>query len=157
MLDFVKELHTTYGEELLKHHDEDQYTALHRASYNGHLQVVEYLISVDADIHARTEDGWQPIHCACRWNKCEVASLLLQNGAIINSSTNGGQTPLHLAASNDQAKSTLELLLTTRGVDVNVRNKAGETARDLALSYGRHGYLFEMKDECLDVQLKDFK
>lgn len=150
MLDLVKELYASYGIELLQYGDEDQYSALHRACYNGHLPVVEYLISVGADIKACTEDGWQPLHCACRWNKADVASLLLQNGAIVNSRTHGGQTPLHLAASNDQAKATMELLLTTRNIDVTVCNKAGETAEQLALSYGRLGYLFEMKEQCLN-------
>lgn len=150
MLSLVKELYTSYGEELLKYKDEDEYTALHRASYNGHVPVVEYLLEVKADVSARTEDGWQPLHCACRWNKVDVASLLLQNGAVINSQTNGGQTPLHLAASNDQAKPTLELLLTAKDIDVSLCNNAGETAENLASSYGRLGYLFEMKEKCID-------
>ena len=152
MLDLVKELYATYGNDLLQYRDEDLYSALHRASYNGHLSVVEYLLSIGADIKACTEDDWQPLHCACRWNKADVASLLLQNGAVINSQTKGGQTPLHLAASNDKAKATLELLLTTKGVDVNIRNKAGETARQLASSYGRLGYLFEMTEDCLNCR-----
>ena len=112
--------------------------------------MVEYLLTIGADISACTEDNWQPLHCACRWNKASVASLLLQNGAVINVQTKGGQTPLHLAASNDQARDTLQLLLTTRGVDATIRNGAGETARDLAVSYGRLGYLFEMTDDCLN-------
>ena len=112
--------------------------------------MVEYLLTIGADISACTDDNWQPLHCACRWNKASVASLLLQNGAVINVQTKGGQTPLHLAASNDQARDTLQLLLTTRGVDATIRNGAGETARDLAVSYSRLGYLFEMTDDCLN-------
>ncbi len=150
MLDFVKELYTTYGgNELVQYTDDDGYSALHRASYNGHVSVVEYLLSIGMDIHGRTEEDWQPLHCACRWNKADVASLLLQNGAVLNSLTKGGQTPLHLAASNDKAKDTLELLLTTKDIDVTIRNGAGETARQLASSYGRLEYLFEMTEDCL--------
>lgn len=130
--------------------DEDGYTALHRASYNGHLNVAEYLISAGGNIHARTEEGWQPLHCACRWNKVEVASVLLQNGATINSVTNGGQTPLHLAACNNRAKMTLELLLTHDDIDVNICNRKGETAYQLANGYGQYGKLFEIKEESID-------
>ena len=49
--------------------DEDGYTPLHRAAYNGHKEVVKILLQTGADITARTVDGWQPLHCACRWGK----------------------------------------------------------------------------------------
>lgn len=49
--------------------DADGYTALHRAAYNGHIQVVRTLLTRGADVMARTVDGWQPLHCACRWGK----------------------------------------------------------------------------------------
>ena len=157
LLELIKELYTAYGKELLSFKDEDQYTALHRASYNGHKHIIEYLLNEGADIHSRTEDGWQPIHCACRWNKVEVASLLLQNEANINSLTNGHQTPLHLAACNNRSKATLELLLMHPGVDVTLRNSRGETARELADSLGQLGYLFEMKEECIDYTISRTK
>jgi ankyrin repeat protein len=153
LLDVVKELHVSYGDCLLCHGDEDGYTALHRASYNGHLDVVEYLISCNANVHARTTDGWEPLHSACRWNKFKVASLLMQNDADINSVTNGYQTPLHLAACNNKAKNTLELLLTRDDIDVSIRNGKGETAAELAASYGRLNYLFEMKEKSIHFQL----
>ena len=152
LLDVVKDLHTAFGDCLLQFTDEDQYTALHRSCYNGHLNIVEYLISAGANIHARTEDGWQPIHSACRWNKVDVASLLVQNGAIVNSQTNGCQTPLHLAACNNRAKPTLEFLLQLDDTDVTLRNSKGETAYELAASYGQCGYLFEMKEESIDFR-----
>jgi len=32
-------------------------TPLHRAAYNGHLNVVEYLVNQKADINAKNKDG----------------------------------------------------------------------------------------------------
>ena len=150
VLEAVKDLHEFCGPQILSATDDDQYTALHRATYNGHIPVVEYLLSVGANVESRTVDGWQPLHCACRWNKVGVASLLLQNGAVVNAQTNGKQTPLHLAACNDRAKETLELLLRTSDTDVNLVNGQGDRAYQLAERSGPYAYLFQMVDESID-------
>jgi len=55
--------------------DSDGYTPLHRASYNGRMNVVRVLLQRGADVDARTEDGWQPLHCACRWG--EYSALII--------------------------------------------------------------------------------
>ena len=55
-------------DKFIKAKDSDEYTALHRASYNGRIDVIKVLISNGADVTARTIDGWQPLHCACRWS-----------------------------------------------------------------------------------------
>ena len=49
--------------------DSDGYSALHRASYNGHVDMVKVLLNHGADIGGLTEDMWQPLHCACRWGR----------------------------------------------------------------------------------------
>ena len=54
--------------DLISVKDSDGYTALHRASYNGHVSIISELINADANIEAVTEDGWHPLHCACRWS-----------------------------------------------------------------------------------------
>lgn len=150
-VDIVETVFEKIGPEILQYKDEDGYTALHRASYNGHVKVVEYLLTVGAEIDSKTNDGWQPLHCACQWNKVEVASILLQNGSNINSLTNGKQTPLHLASSNPKAAVTLELLLMTPGIDASIVNMKGETALDLCSTLSKNAYLFEMVEECINM------
>lgn len=152
VLEVIKELYTFCGPEILSVVDADKYTPLHRASYNGHSSVVEFLLSQGADIEARTQDGWQPLHCACRWTKVESASLLLQNGAPINSQTNGGQTPLHLASSNDRSRDTLELLLTHPELNTDIKNGQGEVAQTVAERNGRFAYLFTMVEASIDYK-----
>lgn len=49
--------------------DSDGYSALHRASYNGHVEVVKTLLKHGADISSLTDSNWQPLHCACRWGE----------------------------------------------------------------------------------------
>ncbi len=80
--------------------DEDGYTPMHRAAYNGRCAVLRYLLThgAAACVHARTADDWTPLHSAARWGQAKAAHLLLQNGASMSAITQGGQTPLHLAA-----------------------------------------------------------
>ena len=68
--DFImlKEL-LSVNKGLINSTDNDGYTALHRASYSGHENIVLYLLEHGANISARTDDGWQPLHCAARWSK----------------------------------------------------------------------------------------
>ena len=142
-------LHAVHGSKLLEYKDEDGYTAMHRAAYNGHIEVTEKLIQLGAKVTAETNDKWQPLHCACKWDKVEVASLLLQNGADINVQTQGGQTPLHLVSSNREAYQTMELLLTHPNIDPSLKNDLGETAYDIAARCCSHAGMFEIAEDCI--------
>ncbi|XP_061586023.1 ankyrin repeat domain-containing protein 49 [Cololabis saira] len=136
--------------------DEDGYTPLHRAAYSGHVEVVSALLAGGSRVNPRTIDGWTPLHSACRWSHVAVASLLLQNGADLNAQTNGALTPLHLAASytnsskTDSAQ-TLELLLSRRHLNPELRSNSGETAAGMARCSGPHYFLFEMVEDCISV------
>lgn len=143
------QLHEIYGSKLLEYKDEDGYTAIHRAAYNGHVQVIEKLIQFGANVTAKTNDKWQPLHCACKWNQVEVASLLLQNGADINAQTQGGQTPLHLVSSNREARETMELLLIHPRIDPSIKNDLGEMAYDIAARCCAHAGMFEIVEDCI--------
>ena len=135
--------------------DSDGYTALHRAAYNGHAKAIELLLSFGADICARTMDGWQAIHCACKWNKTSAVEMLLQQGADPNSRTNGGLTPLHMAASNNLSRDVLVILLMHSATDTTLTSTSGDTAEQVAVRYGSLGYLFEVKDKCLDFAFNE--
>ena len=143
------QLHAVHGSELLEYKDEDGYTAIHRAAYNGHTEVIEKLIQFGANVTAKTNDNWQPLHCASKWDQVDVASLLLQNGADINAQTQGGQTPLHLVSSNRESHQTMELLLMHPNVDPSIKNNLGETAYDIAARSCAHAGMFEIVEDCI--------
>ncbi|KAM4796125.1 ankyrin repeat domain-containing protein 49 [Rhinophrynus dorsalis] len=132
--------------DLINTTDDDHYTPLHRASYNGHLSVVRELIARGADVHSVTVDGWTPLHSACKWNNTHVASFLLQHGADINAQTQGLLTPLHLASGNRGCRQILELLLMNRYIKPNLKNKIGEMAYEIARRTDVYHYLFEIAD-----------
>jgi ankyrin repeat protein len=111
--------------------DSDGYTALHRATYNNHIEVVKLLIESGANVCSRTADGWQPIHSAAKWKHIHLLDFLLASGADINAVSNGGNTALHLAA-NHNSKEVIEFLLFHEDIDVTLKNDCGETAFDIA-------------------------
>ncbi|XP_061772583.1 ankyrin repeat domain-containing protein 49 isoform X2 [Nerophis ophidion] len=140
---------------LVHSRDEDAYTPLHRAAYNGHVDAASALLAAGSEVNSRTVDGWTPLHSACRWARVHVATLLLQRGARVNAQTNGGLTALHLAASHGGGASaadwrhTLELLLSQRQLKAGLRSSSGETAAELARRSGPFHFLFEMVEDCV--------
>ncbi|KAK3933375.1 Ankyrin repeat domain-containing protein 49 [Frankliniella fusca] len=141
----------TLNENLVNARDSDGYTPLHRACYSNHPEVVEFLLKHKADVKAKTCDGWTPLHSASKWNNFKCASLLLDYGSEVNPLTNGGQTPLHLASSHPEAKETLYLLLTNPKIAINIRNKTGELAYDIAHRHCKYYKLFDLCDPCFNI------
>eukprot|EP01135_Chromosphaera_perkinsii_P003313 Nk52_evm13s240 gene=Nk52_evmTU13s240 len=125
--------------------DQDGYTALHRASYNGLFDMILLLLSNGARPDSRTNDGWEPIHCACRWGYLDCAELLVQAGCGVNDQTNGGQTPLHLAVQHGHVD-IVRFLLLRHDSDILIKNKQGESAYDLSQRHETFAPLFEALD-----------
>ena len=60
--------------------DYDKRTALHLASSQGHLQVVEYLLERQADVNSTDRLGFSPLVDALRHDRSEVQKLLRSKG-----------------------------------------------------------------------------
>ena len=70
-------------------------TALHWASYNGHLDVVRLLLTEGADITIADNNGWTALHYASMFGHLDIVRLLLTEGADINIADKYGWTALH--------------------------------------------------------------
>ncbi|XP_049851975.1 ankyrin repeat domain-containing protein 65-like [Schistocerca gregaria] len=73
------------------------WTALHPASIDGHLGVVQCLLRYGADVGARDSEGRTPLHWAARYGQLEVLEYLLENGGDVQAKDVEGQTPVHWA------------------------------------------------------------
>ena len=101
-------------------------TVLHKASEQGDLSKVEFLIQLGAQVDAIDEDQATPLHYA---NSFEVVNCLVNNGANVESKDIDGQTPLYYA---DSAIGTTQEISNTE-FQTPLKNKTFPLRRQLFL------------------------
>jgi ankyrin repeat protein len=103
-------------------------TALHSAAKNGHLESVRSLLTANANIDAKDNEQSTPLHYASRQGHVEIATILLARGAKINSRNKSGMTPLLFTVSKWANESAMVSFLLNHNVDVQVKDKKGNSA-----------------------------
>lgn len=87
-LDHLKKLHASYGRKsaiLNAPYEKSGDTVLHIAARCGHLNLVEYLVALGADVEASNFDGKRPLHEAAQSGHAPCVQSLLRAGAQIDS------------------------------------------------------------------------
>ncbi|KAI0306973.1 hypothetical protein B0F90DRAFT_1813808 [Multifurca ochricompacta] len=118
--------------------DKEGETSLHKAALHGRLDIVQYLVSKGADVHAQDADGWTALHNACSKGYLDIVRWLCEQGGAavsvngvpgVDTRSKGGWTPLMNASSKGHLPVVL-YLLTKLYANPLVRNNWGETAYD---------------------------
>ena len=105
--------------------DEVGYSALNKAILLGHSEIVEYLVSNNADIKKSVNDR-ALLHSAAFNGHIDIVECLLHHGADVNAiDKDTNWTPLHSACLSNH-KDMVEYLLNC-GADLNVKDKSGST------------------------------
>ena len=100
-------------------------TLLGLAATSENPELVRFLISVGADIHARSGEGWMPLHIAAEGNFVENVNALLDGGADVCAEACGvGGTALAHALFSG-ARQAAELLAERNVTPANTRVAAG--------------------------------
>ena len=137
-----------------------------RAANFGQVEIIQWLLSLGADVSAADEDGFTPLHGAVMENLA-TAKLLYEAGADINARSKTGRTLLYEAAVSGKSQITRWLLslgadvlaadengftplhgavtkdlataklLHEAGADINARSKTGRTLLHSAAYFGR--------------------
>ena len=63
--------------------DDDGRIGLHLSAYEGHLSVVEFLVSEGADVNAKNNDKETPLIEAAFYGHFKVCQFLVSNGADV--------------------------------------------------------------------------
>ncbi|XP_074872451.1 relA-associated inhibitor [Carettochelys insculpta] len=70
-------------------------TALHNAICGANYNIVDFLISVGANVNSPDSHGWTPLHCAASCNDTAICMALVQHGAAVFTTTfSDGSTAL---------------------------------------------------------------
>ncbi|MBV0900129.1 MAG: ankyrin repeat domain-containing protein [Wolbachia endosymbiont of Fragariocoptes setiger] len=113
-------------------------TALHEASGNGYIEIVNYLISRGADVNIteshRSDLRFRPITplvCSVSSGHVEVAKILIQNGAKTDTIVEGRNLLDEAIFSNNPEMISLVM---SHGFDINRHNDLGMTPLATAMS-----------------------
>src|SRR5262245_49008098 len=121
------------GVDINAEDDEHRESAIMLATKFADKEVIDLLIKAGANVDARDDRGRSALFFAHAGS--EIFLKLIAAGADIHAADQSGTTILMQKVSESASVAEVEELL-RRGVDPHLRNGAGETALDLAVSLG---------------------
>eukprot|EP01006_Ploeotia_vitrea_P049117 TRINITY_DN67311_c8_g7_i1.p1 TRINITY_DN67311_c8_g7~~TRINITY_DN67311_c8_g7_i1.p1 ORF type:complete len:248 (-),score=29.61 TRINITY_DN67311_c8_g7_i1:474-1217(-) len=144
-LEKVKECVETDGEHILLDKDKLLRIPLHLAAFEGHLDVVEYLIATDKrQINQGATGQCTALMFAAQKGHAEVCEALLKAGAKPNKTMKGQKTALHMAIQKEHIE-TVRVLL-EYGAIPHLKTAKGDTATELAGSSGNDDLITILAD-----------
>jgi ankyrin repeat protein len=121
----------------------DGCTALHIAAASGRGDIVNALVSLNAEVNAVNSQGETPIYIAAELGKVKAVAALVKSQRCTPSLTKAddrGWTPLMAALKNNHIDVVIVLLNSKKDLGVNVADrKDGTTAMAMALALGEPG------------------
>ncbi|MCE2416155.1 ankyrin repeat domain-containing protein [Candidatus Poribacteria bacterium] len=89
-------------------------TALHHATRNGDLEIVEQLVGSGADVNVTSDHGHFPLYCAAGHGHVETTQYLVEHGADLQARLGDGKTVVEwlkqFADHDHRMKSCLDVL-----------------------------------------------
>lgn len=110
----------------LDNHEGETPLSIAVRSYDANIELVKALMKHAKNLQRTDASGRTLVHFAACNRNPELLKLILQQGLDLHQVDNEGNSPLHSAAASYGNFKTAEFLIES-GVDVNVKNKKGET------------------------------
>lgn len=124
--------------------DDEGHTALYHAIDRCDRNLIKWLLTYGANVHATDSKGCTPLHRAVQLEEFRlegpeeqtVVEILLEHGANIEAVDNNGLTPLHHAVIGSSEEMTIHVeTLLQHGANIKAVTDGGSTALDLAKEY----------------------
>ncbi|MFP3021113.1 MAG: ankyrin repeat domain-containing protein [Wolbachia sp.] len=131
--------------------DENGWTPLHLAAWEGQLDDAKLLVKEGADISAENIFGRKPIHVAAENNNTNIIEFFLSKGMNVDDTDRYGRTPLYCASWNGHLG--VVKYLVEKGADINAQDKGGETSLDAATDQKHEDVVGYLKQVQLDQEL----
>lgn len=114
-------------------------TLLQWAIVKRRPKVAAELIRRGAPLNIQDPKGATALEYALSRRQPDIAKLLIESGADVNVRDNHGNGPLWRAILTRGVNGDLVQMLAKRGADLDVKNRAGVSVRDLVLEIGDPG------------------
>ena len=137
---------------LINFQNDNGQTPMHMAAWQGHLNIVQFLIDLGADINTMGPANQSPLLYAAYEGRTEIVEILLQQGAEFNYQDRNGRTPLHYAARQNHPDVVRYLL--SQGADLNIKENQGETELHFAARGGNREIVALLADSASDIYAK---
>ncbi|XP_021834344.1 protein ACCELERATED CELL DEATH 6-like isoform X2 [Prunus avium] len=124
--------------ETLRTGNRGRNTVLHEAVRNGHIKLVEFLLTIDPKLSSIENDaGESPLYLAARGGMFEILNQILKSTASSVHGGSNGQTALH-AAVVEKHFDIVEVLLRFKQQLIKETDHQGRTPLYYAASLGQH-------------------
>ncbi len=107
---------------------------LHNSAYKGDIASCKKLVEAGSDVNSQDANGKTTLHIAAEQGHPDICQYLIQSGADVEAEDQDGNTPLH-AATRISDRLPILILLYEMGANPFHKNKAGQTALDMAKGY----------------------
>ncbi|XP_077999520.1 ankyrin repeat domain-containing protein 17-like isoform X2 [Glandiceps talaboti] len=130
-------------------------TALTLACFQGRHEVVSLLVDRKANVEHRAKTGLTPLMEAASGGYAEVGRVLLDKGADVNAAPVPSSRDTALTIAADKGHYRFVALLLSRGAQVDVRNKKGNTPLWLACNGGHLDVQQLLVSAAADIDAQD--
>lgn len=156
-LDFLKNCYAILPDPNLRHpkvmnNDPILMLAIHRIEKRGNTAVVDWLLSLGADVNITDNDGYTPLLVASQFGHSKLVQKLLAKGADVRARSKEGNSVLHLTWGTNAA--TVSVLIAA-GAELNAQTKDGMTPLSVSAHHGTTDVVRELLRHKPDVNLAD--
>ena len=124
------------------------------AAVQGHIEIVQYLLSCGADINAQCINNESVLHTAIYHGQTDIAKYLISKGANIESIDNDHWTPLHYAANGNRIEEVKFLI--KHNANINCRSNCFYTPLVVSSNEEVFKYLYSINPSTVFISPFEF-